>query len=126
MVRTSAGLAFVALMLAASSGGAGNQVAWTVHIGETAVTLPSALFEGRALPTRGERWHCFADKALRQDASGNTFSTLTVRCDDGETKVSASASCTIGAHESKQLAFELQERTTNLKNALRADCSDGF
>src|SRR5580704_15906521 len=115
--RTSGGLAFAALMLAASSGGAGNQVNWTVHVGETAVPLPSGQFDGRPLPTKGSRWRCVADKALRQDAAGNTFSTLTVRCDDGDSTVTASASCAIGAHDSRQLSFELAEKAANVKNS---------
>jgi hypothetical protein len=126
LARASGGLVLVALMLAASRGGAGNQVNWTAHVGETAVPLPSGQFEGRPLPTKGTRWHCVADKALRQDTGGNTFSTLTVHCDDGDSTVSASASCAIGAHDTKQLSFELSERTVNVRNAIRADCTDGF
>jgi hypothetical protein len=126
MVRAAARLTLVALMLAASSGEAGNQVIWTVHVGDAVVPLPAALFDGRPLPTRGTRWSCVADKALRQDAGGNTFSTLTIRCNDGETTVSSSASCAIGAHDNKQLSFELSERTTSLKNAIRAECAEGF
>jgi hypothetical protein len=125
MVRISGCLTFVALTLAASSGGAGNQVTWAVHVGEAVVTLPPGLFDSRALPIKGARWHCVADKVLRQDPAGNTFSTLTVRCDDGETTVSASASCAIGGHDSRQLSFELVEKTS-LKNAIRAECNDGF
>jgi hypothetical protein len=116
----------LAFMLAATRGGAGNQVTWTAHIGETSVALPAGLFSGRVLPTIGTRWHCIADKALRQDAGGNTFSTLGVRCDDGETTVLASASCAIGARENKQLSFELSEKTSNVRNAIRAECTDGF
>jgi hypothetical protein len=89
------------------------------------VTLPPGLFDSRPLLTRGVRWHCVADKVLRQDTGGNTFSTLTVRCDDGETTVSASASCAIGAHDRSQLSFELLEKS-NVKNTIRAECSDGF
>jgi hypothetical protein len=125
MVRASGCLTLVAVMLAATSGGAGNQVTWSVHVGEAVVTLPAGLFDSRPLPTKGARWHCVADKALRQDPAGNTFSTLTVRCDDGETTVSASASCSIGGHDTKQLAFELVEKTS-MKNAIRAECADGF
>jgi hypothetical protein len=105
--------------------GAGNQVNWSAHVGEVAVTLPPGLFDGRPLPTRGARWHCLVDKVLRQDASGNTFSTLTVHCEDGETTVSASASCAIGAHDRNQLSFELLEKSS-VKNTIRAECSDGF
>lgn len=119
-------LCLLAVMLTASRGGAGNQVTWTARIGETSVALPSGLFSGRVLPTVGVRWHCVADKALRQDAGGNTFSTLGVRCDDGETTVLASASCAIGAREQKQLSFELAEKATNVRNAIRAECTDGF
>lgn len=126
MVRTSAWLVFAALMLAASSGGAGNQVTWTVRVGDAVVPLPAALFDSRPLPTKGARWHCAADKALRQDATGNTFSTMTVRCNDGETTVSASASCIIGAQDTKTLAFDLQEKTSSLKNAVWAQCVDGY
>ncbi|HTQ41983.1 MAG TPA: hypothetical protein VMI75_04435 [Polyangiaceae bacterium] len=126
MVRAAARLTLLALMLSASSGEAGNQVIWTVHVADSTVPLPAALFDGRPLPTKGSRWSCVADKALRQDASGNTFSTLTIRCNDGETTVSSSASCSIGAHDNKQLAFELLEKTTGLKNAIRAECTDGF
>jgi hypothetical protein len=125
MIRMSGGLALVALMLVTASGGAGNQVTWNAHVGDVVVTLPSGLFDGRALPTKGARWHCVADKVLRQDAGGNTFSTLTVRCDDGETTVSSSASCAIGAHDHNQLSFELLEKS-NLRNTIRAECSDGF
>ena len=117
------GLAF---MLTASAGGAGNQVTWTAHVGETSVALPLGLFGGRPLPTVGTRWHCLVDKVLRQDPAGNTFSTLSVRCDDGETTVMASASCAIGGRETKQLSFELAEKTTNVRNAVRAECTDGF
>lgn len=126
MVRASARLTLLALMLVSSSGEAGNQVIWTVHVGDTVVPLPPALFDGRLLPTKGSRWSCVADKALRQDAGGNTFSTLTIRCNDGETTVSSSASCSIGAHDNKQLSFELLEKTTSVKNAIRAECTDGF
>jgi hypothetical protein len=126
VARTAGGLTLVALMLAASSGDAGNQVTWTVHIGDGVVPLPPGLFDSRPLPTRGTRWRCVADKVLRQDTGGNTFSTLSVRCDDGDSTVSASASCAIGAHDSKQLSFELAERTANVKNAIRAECTDGF
>jgi hypothetical protein len=112
-------------MLAASSGGAGNRVAWNVHVGEAVVPVPSGVFESRPLPTAGTHWHCLVDKVLRQDAVGDTFSTLTVRCNDGETTISASASCAIGAHDTRQLSFELMEKTTNAKNAIRAECSDG-
>ena len=117
------GLAFV---LTASSVGAGNQVTWTAHVGEASVPLPSGLFGGRILPTVGTRWHCVADKVLRQDSAGNTFSTLSVRCDDGETTVIASASCAIGGRETKQLSFELAEKTTNVRNAVRAECAESF
>jgi len=124
--RASGWLTLVALMLAASSGGAGNQVTWVVRVGDAAVSLPSGLFDSRPLPTKGARWHCIADKVLRQDTGGNTFSTLSVHCEDGDSTVSASASCAIGAHDSKQLSFELVERTANVKNAIRAECTDGF
>jgi hypothetical protein len=126
MIRASAWLILVALMLAASPGGAGNQVAWTVHVSDVVVVLPPALFVGRPLPIKGTRWQCLVDKALRQDSTGNTFSTLTVRCNDEETTISAAASCAIGARDSQRLGFELQEKTTNLKNAIRAECEDGF
>ena len=126
MVRASARLTLLALMLAASSGEAGNQVIWSVHVGDSVVPLPAAQFDSRPLPSKGSRWSCVADKALRQDAVGNTFSTLTIRCNDGETTVSSSASCSIGGHDSKELSFELLERTTSLKNAIRAECTDGF
>ena len=119
-------LVLLACILTVSRGGAGNSVAWTAHIGETLVPLPSGLFNGRALPTLGTRWHCVADKALRQDAAGNTFSTLSIRCDDGETTVTSSASCAIGGREDKQLSFELTERTGNVRNAIRAECSGGY
>jgi hypothetical protein len=124
--RGAGSLVLLAVILTASRGGAGNQVTWTAHIGDTLVALPSGLFNGRVLPTVGARWHCVADKALRQDAGGNTFSTLGVRCDDGETTVIASASCAIGARENKQLSFELAEKTSNVRNAIRAECTDGF
>ncbi len=90
------------------------------------VPMPSGLFDGRPLPTTGTHWRCFADKVLRQDAAGDTFSTLTVRCNDGETTISASASCAFGAHDARQLSFELVEKTTNLRNAIRAECADGL
>ncbi|MGD0529398.1 MAG: hypothetical protein ABSE49_29940 [Polyangiaceae bacterium] len=125
MNRISGGLGLVALMMATSSSEAGNMVSWSAHVGDVAVTLPPGLFDSRPLPTKGARWHCVADKVLRQDAGGNTFSTLTVRCDDGETTVSAAASCAIGAHDRNQLSFELLEKSS-LKNTIRAECSDGF
>lgn len=125
MVRFTAFLAFAALALCASSGGADNQVAWTVRVGDVAVPVPPGLFAGRPLPIKGTRWHCVADKALRQDTVGNTFSTLTIRCDDAETSVSASASCAIGAHDNRQLGFERVEKTTNVKNESRGECADG-
>ena len=125
MIRATSLLTFVAVMLGASSGGAGNSVNWTIHVGDVTVAVPPGLFDGRPLPTKGARWRCVADKVLRQDSAGNTFSTLTARCDDGETTVSAAASCAIGAHDRNQLSFELLEKN-NLKNTIRADCSDGF
>lgn len=126
LIRTSPVLVSFALMLSASSGDAANAVNWSVHSGDAAVPLPPGLFEGKLVPTKGMRWHCVADKALRQDAGGNTFSTLTVRCEDGESAVSSSASCTIGAHETSSLSFEIAEKSTNVRNAIRAECSGGF
>lgn len=126
LMQTSPALVSLALMLSASSGDAANTVSWSVHSGDAAVTLPPGLFEGRLVPTKGTRWHCVADKALRQDAAGNTFSTLTVLCEDGESTVSSSASCTIGAHETRQLSFEVAEKTASVRNAIRAECSGGF
>ncbi|HLK38137.1 MAG TPA: hypothetical protein VKU41_15350, partial [Polyangiaceae bacterium] len=119
-------LVLLACALTASRGGAGNAVTWTAHVGEASVALPSGLFSGRVLPTAGTRWHCIADKLLRQDASGNTFSTLSVRCDDGETTVIASASCAIGGRDERQLSFELAERAGNVRNAIRAECAGGY
>jgi hypothetical protein len=125
MIRTAGCLTFIAVMLGAPTGGAGNSVNWNVHVGDVTVSLPPGLFDARPLPTKGTRWRCVADKILRQDGGGNTFSTLTARCDDGETTVSAAASCAIGAHDHNQLSFELLEKS-NLKNTIRADCSDGY
>jgi hypothetical protein len=126
MVRASSLLAFLAVILGSSLGGADNQVRWSVHTGgadaAATVPLPGALFKDFTLPIRGARWHCVADKFLRQDAGGNTFSTLDIRCTDGETTVSSSASCMIGSHESAKLSFELVEKTTGLTNAVRAEC----
>ncbi len=123
----AAGLAALAVLFWAASGGADNQVQWSVHTDDAggagvAVPLPAALFKDHALPTRGARWRCLADKVLRQDATGNTFSTLTVHCSDGETTVSSSASCLIGTHHSDRLSIELVERTTSQRNLLRAEC----
>ena len=119
-------LVLLGCTLMASRGGAGNSVTWTAHVGDALVALPAGLFNGRVLPTVGTRWHCAADKVLRQDSAGNTFSTLSVRCDDGETTVTASASCAIGGREDKQLSFELAERAGNVRNAIRADCAGGY
>jgi hypothetical protein len=126
MVRTSAGLTVVAVMLSASLSGAGNQIAWNLHVGEIAVPLPPTLFTGRLLPTKGAHWQCFADKALRQDSEGNTFSSLTIRCNDAETTFSAFASCSVGGHDTDRLSFELLEKTSNVKTLIRAECANGF
>ena len=126
MVRVSALLAFVGVTVCSSVGGADNQVRWSVHTGADAaavsVVLPAALFRDVIIPMRGTRWRCLADKVLRQDPGGNTFSTLSIRCSDGETTVSSSASCAIGSHDTARLSFELLEKTTNLTNAVRAEC----
>jgi hypothetical protein len=116
-----------AVALWATIGGADNSVRWTVHVdgsgaSSAAVALPASLFKDHALPVRGARWHCLADKVLRQDASGNTYSTLTVHCFDGETTVSSSASCLIGNHAADRLSLQLLEKTTSVQNELRADC----
>jgi hypothetical protein len=126
MVRTCAALTGVAVMLTASMGGAGNQIAWNLHVGEVAVALPTTLFTGRPLPIKATHWQCFADKSLRQDTEGNTFSTLVIRCNDAETTFSAFASCSIGGHDTDRLSFELLEKTSNAKTAIRAECANGF
>jgi hypothetical protein len=126
MVRLSALLVFAGVTAFSSLGGAENQVRWTVHTGPDAagvsVALPAALFKDVTIPMRGTRWRCLADKVLRQDTGGNTFSTLTIRCSDGETTVSSAASCAIGSHENAKLSFELVETTSHLTNAVRAEC----
>jgi hypothetical protein len=116
--------AFVAVTLYSSAGAADNQVRWNLHAGgaDAAVALPTALFKDLPLPIRGARWRCTADKVLRQDAGGNTYSTLSIHCADGETTISSSASCMIGSHESAKLSFELAEKSTALTNAVRAEC----
>lgn len=117
----------LAVALWASMGGADNSVRWTVHVDDSgasnaAVALPASLFKDHVLPVRGTRWHCLADKVLRQDAGGNTYSTLTVHCFDGETTVSSSASCLIGNHAVDRLSIQLVEKTSSVQNELRADC----
>jgi hypothetical protein len=122
MVRAAAVLTCLGVLLSTTIGEADNQVRWTVHVDEAGIGLPPALFKDHVLPTLGTRWHCFADKVLRQDASGNTFSTLTVHCTDGETTASSSASCQIGGHETARLAIDLLEKTSGVKNTIRAEC----
>jgi hypothetical protein len=122
MVRAAALLTCLAVILSTSVGGADNQVRWTVHVDDGGIVLPPALFKDHVLPTVGTRWHCFADKVLRQDAVGNTFSTLTVHCTDGETTASSAASCQIGSHETAKLAIDLLEKTTGVRNTIRAEC----
>jgi hypothetical protein len=127
MRSVAALLGCVTTILWAQLGGAENSVRWTVHVDQNGtsgatVALPTSLFQDHPLPVRGTRWHCLADKLLRQDPSGNTYSTLTVHCFDGETTVSSSASCLIGNHGTDRLSIQLVERTTSVQNELRADC----
>jgi len=128
MLPTSALFSFLAVTLFASGLGAGNQVTWSVRVGAAgaptvAVVLPGALFKDHALPIKGDRWHCLADKFLRQDEGGNTFSTMVIHCTDGETTVTSSASCQIGANDSDKLSISFVEKTTTLRNAIDARCS---
>jgi hypothetical protein len=126
MLRPAAVLVFLGVTLSSFPSGADNQVRWSVHTGgadaAVVVAVPAGLFRDVPLPVRGTRWRCSADKVLRQDPAGNTFSTLDVRCTDGETTISSSASCLIGSHESSKLAFQLVEKTTGLINGVRAEC----
>jgi hypothetical protein len=117
----------LAVLFWAGRGGAENMVQWSMQIDDAgssgvAVPLPAALFKDHPVPTRGTRWRCQADKVLRQDVRGNTFSALTVHCNDGETTVSSSAACLIGTHDSEKLSIELVEKTTGQRNLLRAEC----
>jgi hypothetical protein len=127
MFRISTLFSFLAVTLFASGVGAGNQVSWSVRVGvagapTVAVALPGALFKDHALPVKGERWRCLVDKFLRQDGGGNTFSTMVVHCTDGETTVSSSASCQIGANDSDRLSLNFVEKTTTLRNVIDAQC----
>jgi hypothetical protein len=128
MLRRSALLSFLGVTCFASSLGAGNQVTWSVRVGAAgapavAIVLPGALFKDHALPIKGDRWRCLADKFLRQDDGGNTFSTLVIHCTDGETTVTSSASCQIGANDSDKLSIGFVEKTTTLHNVIDARCS---
>ena len=101
-----------------------NQVRWTMSVGNpsVAVVIPITLFKDRPVPIKSERWRCYVDNALRQDAQANTYSTLTVHCSDGETTVVTSASCLIGGHLPDRLAVELIEKTSTVTSSLRAHC----
>jgi hypothetical protein len=128
MLRRSALLSFLGVTCFASSLGAGNQVVWSVRVGAAgapaaAIVLPGALFKDHALPIKGDRWHCLADKFLRQDDGGNTFSTMVIHCTDGETTVTSSASCQIGANDSDKLSITFVEKTTTLHNVIDARCN---
>lgn len=128
MLRTSGLFSFLGVTLFASSLSAGNSVAWTLRVGAagspaTAIPLPGMLFKDHPLPTKGDRWRCLADKLLRQDESGNTFSTIVVHCTDGETTVTSSASCQIGSNDSDKLSITFVEKTTTLRNLIDAQCN---
>jgi hypothetical protein len=116
-----------AIALIASSVGAenNNKVKWTLYVGNPGVSvpLPVTLFKDRPVPIKSERWRCFVDNALRQDAEANTFSALTIHCSDGETTVITSASCLIGSNANDRVSVELVEKATTLSNSLRAQCS---
>jgi hypothetical protein len=125
MVRSLALCALLGVTLFPGTGAASNQVTWVLHVGgasTSVVTLPAALFKDHPLVITSERWRCFADKALRQDEGGNTYSTLTVHCTDGETTVSSSASCQIGHFASDQLSLQFDEKATRSHNAIQAKC----
>ncbi len=120
-------LALCAAASWASIGGADNYVTWTVRVGPssssaTLLTLPLALFRDKALPIKGDRWRCLADKVLRQDDHGNTYGEMSVRCSDGETTLTSSASCQVGAHVSDRFGFELAEKTSAIKNGIWVQC----
>jgi hypothetical protein len=132
MLRTSALFSFLGAALGvtlfASGLSAGNSVAWNLRVGAAgspavAIPLPGTLFKDRVLPMTGDRWRCLADKVLRQDESGNTFSTMVVHCTDGETTVTSSASCQIGTIGSDKLSITFVEKTTTLRNVIDAQCS---
>jgi hypothetical protein len=128
MLRTSALFSFLGVTLFAPGLGAGNQVTWSVRVGAAgapavAIVMPGALFKDHALPIKGDRWHCLADKFLRQDEGGNTFSTMVIHCTDGETTVTSSASCQIGANDSDKLSISFAEKTTTLRNVIDARCN---
>ena len=131
MLRKSQLFSFLGVTLLASSSGvglgAGNQVMWSIRVGAgdaraVEVAIPGALFKDHVLPIKGDRWHCLADKWLRQDESGNTFSTMVIHCADGETTVTSSASCQIGANDSDKLSISFVEKTTTLRNVIDARC----
>src|SRR5579864_4698637 len=119
---------FLGVTFFASSLGAGNQVTWSIRVGAAgapavAIPIPAALFKDHVLPIKGDRWHCLADKSLRQDENGNTFSTMVIHCADGETTVTSSASCQIGANDSDKLSISFVEKTTTLRNVIDARCN---
>lgn len=127
MLRRSALFSFLGVMFFAPGLDAGNQVSWSVRVGAagapaTAIALPGALFKDYSVPIKGDRWRCLADKLLRQDDSGNTFSTLVIHCTDGETTVTSSASCQIGANDEDKLSIGFVEKTTTLHNVIDARC----
>jgi len=119
----TAAVATAISLTVASPVGADNNVKWTMSVGSpgVAVALPITLFKDRPVPIRSERWRCFVDNALRQDAEANTFSTLSVHCTDGETTVLTSASCLIGAHNEDRLGVDLVEKSVT--TTIRARCS---
>jgi len=126
--RVLAMFSFLAVTFFASGVAAGNQVTWSVRVGVAgaptiAVAVPGALFKDYVLPVKGERWRCLSDKFLRQDEGGNTFSTMVVHCTDGDTIVSSSASCQIGANDSDRLSLNFAEKTTTLRNVIDARCN---
>jgi CheY-like chemotaxis protein len=128
MLRRSALFSFLGVMLFAPGLDAGNQVTWNIRVGAAGapavpIALPGALFKDHPLPIKGDRWHCLADKFLRQDESGNTFNTLVIHCTDGETTVTSSASCQIGANDSDKLSIGFVEKTTALRNVIDARCN---
>lgn len=126
MNRALMSVAVLSLSTVASNSGADNFVTWTVRVGPqaspTALALPASLFKDHLLPTKGSRWRCVADRILRQDDRGNTYSEMSVRCTDGETTVSSSASCQIGAHGTDRFSMDFVEKTTAATNTISAQC----
>lgn len=127
MIRSLTLVALLGTILVAPPAIAENQVRWTVRIAaggaaSTPMPLPFTLFQNHPLPIKGSLWGCFADKWLRQDVAGNTYSAMTIHCTDGTTTVRSAVSCQIGGHDSGKASIELIEKTNDLHNEIQAQC----